>query len=111
MHVMRSRRVTTGNGPHEGSATRRLRAQVATGRTRQGVGGCVKRRPPSEETPFEGLLRPHVVLWLKCRQQEMEDAISSGNQLDVTRLASVMAEGEIQLRTWTQPPSTLGNQI
>ena len=52
-----------------------------------------------------------AVLWLKCMQQEMEDAISSGNQLDVTRLASVMAEGAIQLRTWTQLPSTLGNQI
>ena len=37
-----------------------------------------------------------AVHWLKCRQQEMEDAISAGSQLDVARLASVIAEGAVQ---------------
>ena len=50
-----------------------------------------------------GGFRPHVRrrrrALVEVRQQEMEDAISSGNQLDVTRLASVMGEGAVQLRT------------
>ena len=36
-----------------------LKLSSCNGRTRQGV-GCVKRRPTSEETPFEGGFRPDV---------------------------------------------------
>ena len=49
-----------------------------------------------------------AALWMRCRQQEMEEAISMGREADVSRLACVIAEGAVQLRQWTQPPSSVG---
>ena len=52
-----------------------------------------------------------AALWMRCRQQEMEEAISMGREADVSRLAYVIAEGAVQLRQWTQPPSSVGNMV
>ena len=41
----------------------------------------------------------------------MEDAIAQGSEGDVSRLAHVIAEGAIQLRQWTQPPSSVVNMV
>ena len=40
-------------------------------------------KKPRLREDFVPMCVEDAVLWLKCRQQEMEDAISSGNQLDV----------------------------
>ena len=52
-----------------------------------------------------------AALWMRCRQQDMEDAIAQGSEGDVSRLAHVIAEGAIQLRQWTQPPSSVVNMV
>ena len=41
-------------------------------------------------------------LWMRCRQQDMEDAIAQGSEGDVSRLAHVIAEG---------PPSSVVNMV
>ena len=93
----------------------RLRAQVlelqraAQDRECAASTGDQPVKKPRVREDFVPMCVEDAVLWLKCRQQEMEDAISCGNQSDVARLASVTAEGAVQLRTWTQPPSTLAN--
>ena len=48
-----------------------------------------------------------MVEWMGCRQQEMNDAVASGRESDVTRLAGTLAEGARQLQQWTQPPSVV----
>ena len=52
-----------------------------------------------------------AALWMRCRQQDMEDAIAQGSEGDVSRLAHVIAEGAIQLRQWTQPPSSVVSMV
>ena len=53
-------RVAPSAATNAESELARLRGQVVElQRTKQGV-GCVKRRPPSEETPFEGRFRAHM---------------------------------------------------
>ena len=52
-----------------------------------------------------------AALWMRCWQQEMEEAISMGREADVSRLACVIAEGAVQLRQWTQRPSSAGNMV
>ena len=42
-----------------------------------------------------------LVEWMGCRQQEMNDAVASGIDSDVTRLAGVLVEGAMQLQQWT----------
>ena len=71
----------------------------------------------NQESPRESqssCTRPNTVeeaaLWMRCRQ-EMEEAISMGREADVSRLACVIAEGAVQLRQWTQPPSSVGNMV
>ena len=71
-----------GRGPHctvcDNECRRRVRTVArSSGRPRQGVRSR-KRRPTSEETSCEEDFVPmcveDAVHWLKCRQQEMEDA-------------------------------------
>ena len=50
-----------------------------------------------------------ATLWIRCRQQEVDDAIAQGCEVDVPRLA--IAEGAGQLRQWTQPPSVVVNMV
>ena len=52
-----------------------------------------------------------AVLWIRCRQQEMEEAISAGRETDISRLAQAIAEGAAQLRQWTQPLSCVGDMV
>ena len=52
-----------------------------------------------------------LVEWMGCRQQEMNDAVASGRDSDVTRLAGALAEGAMQLQQWTQPPSVVTNMV
>ena len=89
----------------------RLREELATAR---GVSSTVAGHQP----PKKRLREDHVpstveeaALWVRCRQQEMEEAISTGREADVSRLAQVIAEGAVQLRQWTQPPSCVGNTV
>ena len=84
----------------------RLRAELADART------------PVPQLPNrlrEDFFVPNTVeeaaLWMRCRQQDMEDAIAQGSEGDVSRLAHVIAEGAIQLRQWTQPPSSVVNMV
>ena len=37
-----------------------------------------------------------AALWMRCRQQEMEETISMGREADVSRFACVIAEGAVQ---------------
>ena len=46
---------------------------------------------------------------MRCRQQEMEEAISMGREGNVSRFACVVAEGAVKLRQSTQPVSSVGN--
>ena len=52
-----------------------------------------------------------AALWMPCRNHFQVEAVSKGNEADVSRLAQVIAEGAAQLSQWTQQASTLGNRV
>ena len=88
----------------------RLREELASVR---GVSSTAGHQPPKKRLREDFV--PNTVegaaLWMRCRQQEMEEAISMGREEDVSRLACVIAQGTVQLRQWTQPPSSVGNMV
>ena len=83
----------------------RLRAELADART------PVSPLPNRLREDFVPNTVEEAALWMRCRQQDMEDAIAQGSEGDVSRLAHVIAEGAIQLRQWTQPPSSVVNMV
>ena len=83
----------------------RLRAELADART------PVPQLPNCLREDFVPNTVEEAALWMRCRQQDMEDAIAQGSEGDVSRLAHVIAEGAIQLRQWTQPPSSVVNMV
>ena len=89
----------------------RLREELASAR---GVSSTNAGHQPPKKRLREDFV-PNTVeeaaLWMRCRQQEMEEAISMGREADVSSLACVIAEGAVQLRQWTRPPSSVGNMV
>ena len=83
----------------------RLRAELADART------PVPQLPNRLREDFVPNTVDEAALWMRCRQQDMEDAIAQGSEGDVSRLAHVIAEGAIQLCQWTQPPSSVVNMV
>ena len=83
-----------------------LEAEVARLRAELAATHATPADQPAKKPRLREDFVPNTVeeagLWLKSRQQEMDDAIISGNTLDVARLASAIAEGAGQLRVWTQ---------
>ena len=76
----------------------RFRAEFADART---TGSPL---PNRLEQHFVHSTVEEAALWMRCRQQDMEDAIAQSSERDVSRLAHV-----VQLRQWTQPPSSVVN--
>ena len=101
--------------PPPSTAVSDLEAEVARLRAELAATHVTPEDQPAKKPRLREDFVPNTVeeagLWLKSRQQEMDDAIISGNTLDVARLASAIAEGASQLRAWTQPPSSASNQI
>ena len=83
----------------------RLRAEVADARTAATSEGISL--PNRLQEDFVSNTIKEAALWMRCRQQEME----KGSEGDVSRLTHVIAEGAVQLRQWTQPPSSVVNMV
>ena len=100
--------------PPPSTAVSDLEAEVARLRAELAATHVTPADQPAKKPRLREDFVPNTVeeagLWLKSRQQEMDDAIISGNTLDVARLASAIAEGASQLPAWTQPPSLARNQ-
>ena len=91
----------------------RLRAQVvelqlaAQDRESAVSKGDQPAKKPRVREDFVPMCVEDAVLWLKCRQQEMEGAISAGSR---TSRGWLRPRGQSTCGAWTQPPSTLSNQ-
>ena len=78
-----------------------------------GVTGSGENQPPQRRLreDFVPSTVEEAALWMRCRHQEMEEAVWKGHA-DVSRLAQVIAEGAAQMSLWThQQHSCLGSKV